>query len=110
MDTEFTIQSYVSTQLKKLGILHHGDQNAGQRTRNAGGRAKASGMRKGWPDMCVVYKNTIHWIEFKSARGYLSQDQRDVHRLLKNNRQNVYVVQEDTKEKAWAVTKKILGL
>jgi hypothetical protein len=110
MNNEFEIQSYVSTQLKRLDILHHGDQNAGKRGPQAGAKAKASGLCKGWPDMCILYRHSAYWVEFKASNGKLSKDQERVHLLMRECGQRVFVVQEKTKEEAWEKIKAMLGL
>lgn len=109
-DTEFVLQSYVSTQLKRLGILHHGDQNSAKRSLGAGARAKASGMCKGWPDMCIVCNGVLYWIEYKTATGKLSNEQIEVGIELRRNGQRYEVVAVETKEEAWMKTRTIIGL
>lgn len=110
MDDEFTLQSYVSTQLKRRGILHHGDQNAGKRGPRAAAQMKASGACKGWPDMCIVHGSSVYWLEFKAWGGRVSKEQREVHGRLEEQEQFVGLVQAKTKEDAWKIVMDILGL
>ena len=109
-DTEFIIQSYISTQLKRRDIFHHGDQNAGKRGPRAQTQMKASGACKGWPDMCIIYKGGVYWIELKTIKGSVSKEQKEVHERLAENGQSVYIVKEARKEDAWKKIQMILNL
>lgn len=106
---EWKLQAYVSTQLKRAGVLHHGDQNAGKRGPRAQAIAKATGMCKGWPDMCIPAPGgTTEWIEFKTGAGVLSKEQTHVHETLRKYGHNVTVVIADNEIDAWEQVKKRL--
>ena len=49
------------------------------RSVQAGAKAKALGMRKGWPDIELKHRQTgqVVWIELKSATGSLLPEQRE---------------------------------
>jgi len=56
------------------------------------GISKAMGLRPGWPDLELIYRGQMIYIEFKSDRGRLSKDQRQVHAELKAAGAFVHVV------------------
>ena len=52
--------------------------NAAKRTQWAAARAKREGMASGAPDIiCIWCGGGIAWIEFKTAKGVTSENQRD---------------------------------
>lgn len=109
--SEFEIQSYVSTRLKQLNILHHGDLAGIKTSPSQAARAKACGMRKGWPDMCVVLPGRVVFLEFKTINGRQSMEQRKVEKLMNEcNNDSYYVVQCDTREAAWERVRGILQI
>jgi hypothetical protein len=56
--------------------------NGGKRHSKAAARLVGQGVRAGLPDLCVVYRGTTIFIELKTARGVLSEAQRQMHRKL----------------------------
>lgn len=56
--------------------------NEGYRSRAAGGKLIATGMLKGCPDLCVCWRGKALFVELKSATGWLTREQRAVHRRL----------------------------
>jgi hypothetical protein len=56
--------------------------NGGKRHSKAAARLVGQGVRAGLPDLCVVYRGSTIFIELKTARGVLSEAQRQMHRKL----------------------------
>lgn len=107
---EWEMQAYVSTQLKRLGILHHGDQNAGKRGPKAQAVAKATGMCPGWPDMVVVLDyEVIIFFEFKTLYGKQSDNQLYIEEKLLSYGFPYYVIKSDDKLDAWDQVREVLG-
>ncbi len=107
---EWKLQAYVSTQLKRRNILHHGDQNAGKRGPKAASMAKATGMCSGWPDLQVILPNEVVFIEYKTLKGKVSANQADVHTRLNDLGFKVYVIAAGTEIDAWDKTREVLCL
>ena len=124
---EWQIQAAVVRELHRLGVLYHGDQNAARRGFKSAAQAKATGMRKGWPDLTVVLPHEgmpikptakgnyygipgkIIYIEFKTLKGKLSKEQREVHQRLAECGFPVHVVYAKDGDDAWAQVRGILG-
>ena len=53
--------------------------NSGRRGKAAGGRLKAMGMKAGIPDLCIIYRGRVFFVELKTLKGRLSTVQRDMH-------------------------------
>lgn len=115
---EWQLQAYVSTQLHRLGILHHGDQNAGRRGPKAAAQAKATGMLAGWPDLVVVlpvpryglpHSRTVY-IEYKTASGTVSAVQKALHARMAVLGLEVHVIHARLPQEAWVKTQAALGL
>lgn len=58
-------------------VLHH-SSNEGKRGWNAQRDLKASGAKKGWPDLEIIYRGRAIFIELKSATGRLEPHQREM--------------------------------
>ncbi len=59
--------------------------NGGARTKSYGSRLKREGMKAGVPDVFIAYPTYKHpgmWIEFKSAKGRVSPEQKRMMGLL----------------------------
>lgn len=106
---EWQIQAYVVAELFRLGILCHGDQNAGKRGPRAAAQAKATGMCAGWPDLQIVLPHRVVFVEFKLVGGVVSKAQREVHQRLDELGFYVNVVYADTPEDAWERVKLLLA-
>lgn len=48
------------------------------------------GMTPGDPDLLLVYKSYVIWLEMKDAKGTLSDNQQAVHGELRNRCQDVF--------------------
>jgi hypothetical protein len=56
--------------------------NGGLRHRKVAQKLVATGLKAGVPDLLCIYRGTPIFIELKSARGALSEHQRQMHRKL----------------------------
>lgn len=107
---EWELQAYVVTQLHRLGYVFHGDQNAGKRGPQAAARAKATGMRAGWPDLQVLFpQGRMVFFEMKTSAGRLSPSQIAVHNELAGLGFVVHTVYAKTPEDAWRQVEELLG-
>jgi hypothetical protein len=72
---------YLRIALPHDAIAHH-SPGEGKRTKAAQALLSRSGYCKGWPDIEIVWRGRIYFIELKAARGVLSASQRETHRRL----------------------------
>lgn len=106
---EWEIQAFVSTQLNRHGILHHGDQNAAKRSYAQAAIAKATGLKKGWPDMVVIPDyQIIIFFEFKTMNGKQSEAQAEVEEQLISYGFPYYIVKTNDKQEAWNIVKEFI--
>jgi hypothetical protein len=49
--------------------------NGGWRTKAEAGILKATGVKAGVPDLCILYNGMAHFVELKSKKGTLSDPQ-----------------------------------
>lgn len=66
-------------------------ENAQRRTLAQVVRDKALGMLPGAPDLLVLYRAELHWLELKSEKGTVSDEQKHVHAELRARGQKVHV-------------------
>ncbi len=66
-------------------------ENAAKRSMGAAARDKAMGMCTGAPDLILLYRNRLVWLELKSDKGKLSAEQRQCHAELRARAQTVIV-------------------
>jgi hypothetical protein len=82
---EDTFQKQVCQYLRwslPADALYFAIPNGSQRHSKAAARLVGQGVRAGIPDLCVVYRGRAIFIELKTARGVLSEAQRQMHRKL----------------------------
>lgn len=65
------------------GAVHAAIDHAGKATKTVGAMLKARGGRKGFPDHIVLHAGQAAFLEFKSTKGRLSQEQVAMHHKLK---------------------------
>jgi hypothetical protein len=56
-----------------------------------GGVLQRTGTRAGTPDLEIIYKGRVVWLELKAPKGRLSDNQLYTHRQLRNAGSPVYV-------------------
>ena len=56
--------------------------NGGWRTKAEAGILKATGVKAGVPDLCILYNGMAHFVELKSKKGTLSGPQRDTRAAI----------------------------
>jgi hypothetical protein len=66
--------------------------NGGKRNAREGARFKAMGVLAGFPDLTIIAKGKVFFIEMKSDKGKLTESQESVHGLLRGNGLFVYTV------------------
>lgn len=86
-DLEGPIHLSIRELLELLGLTFHHSPNeldmAGKSAMLAVAKAKAYGMRPGWPDFEIVYGGRAYFLEVKAPGGTLSPDQKNVHHDLR---------------------------
>jgi hypothetical protein len=75
------VTDYLAVALPLGAVVHH-SPGEGLRSKAAQGRLVRSGFCKGWPDLEIVWRSRVYFIELKAARGVLSKAQRECHRRL----------------------------
>lgn len=80
-DLEGPIHLAIRDLLETLGLVFHHSPNeldmAGKDAMLAVAKAKARGMRPGWPDFEIVHGGRVCFLEVKAPGGSLSRCQRD---------------------------------
>jgi len=56
--------------------------HARKQSERSGLRQKARGVRAGIPDMLIIYRGEIFWLEVKTQSGSLTESQRALHAKL----------------------------
>ena len=90
--SEEWLQRYITTKSLQLGLLFHGDALGANKGKGGGGKMKLTGACKGWPDMTFILSGRIVFIELKIIGGYLSWEQKAVHKRIKDMGHSVEVV------------------
>jgi VRR-NUC domain len=73
--------SFLDIALPTDAIAHH-SANEGKRGWVAQRSLKASGAKKGWPDVEIIWQGRAYFIELKSEKGRVSPDQAKIHTRL----------------------------
>lgn len=110
IQTEAQIQMYVVAQSHRAGLLFHADGNGNFVHGSVAGRKKLLGSRAGWPDMVYILPGRVVWIELKALRGYLNQEQREVHARMRGLGCEVHVVRAASGVEAWDKIAEVLGV
>jgi hypothetical protein len=80
-DLQAQVMAFLRVALPPDAIAHH-SPGEGKRTQRAQGELKRSGYQTGWPDVEIVWRGRVYFIELKSKHGVLSAEQRATHRRL----------------------------
>ena len=67
---------------------------------------KAKGMRAGFPDLVLLRKPELIWVELKSAKGKVTPAQAEMHEMLRGCGQEVYIWYPDDWNEIEEVLKK----
>ena len=82
--TEFRLhvacKQFLDTALPDSAIYFH-TPNA-PRNKVTGARLKAMGMKAGVPDLCIIYRGDVLFVELKTAKGRLSPVQKAMQMQL----------------------------
>lgn len=71
-----------------IGACWHHSPNEGKRSSFTGHTLQQMGMRRGWPDLEIMYPaQGFHglFVEFKFGKGRQSKEQRDIQAILEKN-------------------------
>jgi hypothetical protein len=80
-DLQEQVAEYLAVALP-LGAVQHHSPGEGLRSKRARGKLVRSGFCKGWPDIEIVWRGRIYFIELKAKNGTRSAAQRETHRRL----------------------------
>jgi hypothetical protein len=72
-------------------LIHH-SPNGGKRNAREAGRLKAQGVRAGFPDLIILSKFKMLFIEMKSEKGMMSENQKQVREMILNYDMPYHVV------------------
>lgn len=75
------VMQYLTLALPDGAVAHH-SPGEGLRSKRAQGELKRSGHQKGWPDIEIVFRGRIYFIELKVPGTYPSPAQRAMHKRL----------------------------
>lgn len=75
--------------------------NEGARSPRNGARLKAMGRRAGMPDMVYLGATSVTFVEFKTPKGRLSKEQKEMHTKLVASGFNVVVIRSLEEFKYW---------
>ncbi len=81
-DLHITVAQYLDLALPKNAVwttVEHG----GKRTKREAGLLKAKGLKRGWPDVQVVYGGRLICFELKAPGGTRSPAQKVMHAQLR---------------------------
>ena len=73
--------TYLAWALPADAVANH-CPGEGKRSKTAQVTLKRSGYQKGWPDIEIIWRGSALFVELKSRRGVLSEEQRSMHRKL----------------------------
>ena len=75
------VMEFLALALPHGAVAHH-SPGEGLRSKRAQGELKRSGHQKGWPDIEIVWRGRIYFIELKVPGSYPSAAQREMHKRL----------------------------
>lgn len=108
---EWHLQAYVVMQSRQRAITVHGDTNGASKTPKGWGQAAATGMLKGWPDLCFVLPaRGAVFVELKLGDAKPSKEQTALHGVLKGAGLEVFVVAAHTPAECWDKIIAIIGI
>lgn len=79
---QHAVMQYLAWALPPDAVAHH-SPGEGKRGVRARADLKRSGFQSGWPDVEVVHKGRVHFIELKIPKGQVSPAQRTMANKLK---------------------------
>lgn len=105
---EWHLQAYVVMMARRDNYTVHGDQNGASKTPKGWSQASATGMLKGWPDLCFILPMGPLWIELKVGKGRLSKEQIELHVIMEKAGCVVHTVNADCPAECWYKVKWII--
>jgi len=75
---------------RRADVLLFAIPNGGHRHPAVASKLKAEGVRAGIPDLCLILKNRVAFIEMKTLSGKLSAKQNEVCEIIENLGHPVY--------------------
>lgn len=106
---EWHLQAYAVMMARREKYVVHGDQNGASKTPKGWSQAAATGMLKGWPDLCFILPMGPLWIELKVGKGRLSKEQIELHGIMEKAGCIVHTVNADCPDECWNKVKWIIA-
>lgn len=95
------MQAYAVMMARRDGYVVHGDQNGASKTPKGWSQAKATGMLKGWPDLCFILTDGPLWIELKVGKEKRSKEQVELHEIMERAGCRIFTVAADAPAECW---------
>lgn len=76
------VAQFLDLALPDKAVWHH-SPNEGKRGWKSQRAIKRMGVRRGWPDIEIIYQGRGYFIELKAPNRYLTKDQKLVHQRLR---------------------------
>lgn len=80
-DLQHAVMEFLAVALPSDAVAHH-SPGEGLRGRRAQRDLKRSGHQKGWPDVEIVWRGRVIFVELKAKGGSLQPEQRTMHNRL----------------------------
>ena len=108
---EWHLQAYIVQEARRDGWLIAGDMNQGKRGYMTASIAKACGLTAGEPDLRIYMpEGRMMFVELKTKKGKLSDEQKDHHKKMHELGHVVDVVYGETPLQAWLQVKHLKEL
>lgn len=98
---EWHLQAYVIMNARRKNITVHGDQNGASKTPKGWSQGVATGMLKGWPDLCFIMPYGPVWIELKVGKEKRSKEQVELHDIMALAGCSIHTVNADCPAECW---------
>jgi hypothetical protein len=93
---EDDIQAYIVQWLRRNDVLFRAGLEGMYTSKRTASKAKMLGMESGWPDIHIIEPD--FYVELKTMKGRLSDNQKEMHSKLRSLSKIVYVVKAKTPE------------
>lgn len=78
---QYNLLTYIN--LKYKGALCHFNNNGEDKEPQKIYNAQLLGMKKGFPDLTIIYRSKVLFLELKAEKGYQSKEQKIIEKWIK---------------------------